>query len=333
VYAKTPVRLEAVLANEDVLTPGEYPARLQVVGPNLTRVLERTIAVKIPDPQSKPEPAFALPVFSEDLVIDGPPGKYRFIATFERGAAAAGGDVEFYVDVADPQAMPQVATEVVLCTQDAELAKWLGDRGIRTSPFTHGEAAARQVILVSGKPAAGTQADLFKELARRIYRGSTVVFLTPDVFAKGDQSTGWVPLKNKGALANISRWLYHADDWAKHHPIFDGLPHGGLMDYTFYRELIPDLVWTGQDPPAEAVAGAINASLGYESGLLVAVCDLGAGRFILNTLRIRENLGKNPAAERLLRNMLRYAATGTDKPPARLPDDFDTMLKRIGYEK
>jgi len=38
VYRGTPVRLEACLANEDVLPPGQYPVRLQVVGPDTTRV-------------------------------------------------------------------------------------------------------------------------------------------------------------------------------------------------------------------------------------------------------------------------------------------------------
>ena len=38
VYRGTRVRLEAVLANEDVLPPGKYPVRLQVVGPKVTRV-------------------------------------------------------------------------------------------------------------------------------------------------------------------------------------------------------------------------------------------------------------------------------------------------------
>jgi hypothetical protein len=106
---------------------------------------------------------------------------------------------------------------------------------------------------------------------------------------------------------------------------------GGLLDLTFYRELIPDLVWAGQDPPTEAVAGAINAAQGYSSGLLVAVYELEAGRFILNTLRIRDHLGRHPAAERLLRNMLRYAARDTRKPPAALPPDFDTQLSALGY--
>jgi hypothetical protein len=67
-------------------------------------------------------------------------------------------------------------------------------------------------------------------------------------------------------------------------------------------------VLSGQDPPAEAVAGAINASQDYESGLMVAVHEFGEGRIILNTLLIHENLGKHPAADRLLLNLLRYAA-------------------------
>jgi hypothetical protein len=102
---------------------------------------------------------------------------------------------------------------------------------------------------------------------------------------------------------------FHSNEWAKRHPIFDGLPSGGLMDYTFYREIIPDTVPAGQDPPAEAVAGAIKASQDYSSGLMLAVYKSGAGRFILNTLRIRENLGSHPVAERLLRNLLNYTAS------------------------
>jgi hypothetical protein len=329
VYRKTPVRLEAVLANEDALAPGTYPVRLQVVGPGAARVFERTVSVTIADPRGKPEPPMVLPVFAEDVVIDGPPGRYRFLATFERGAAAAGEGVEFHV--ADPAAMPAVEAEVVLWGEDAALAKWLGDRGIRTRAFSPDAPAAREVILAGAAPPAPGGAVAFRDMARRVARGSTVVFLCPEVFRKGDQPAGWLPLERKGALAALPSWLYLKDEWAKPHPIFDGLPGGGLLDTTFYRELIPDLAWVGQDPPAEAVAGAINTAQGYSSGLLVAVHDLGAGRVVLNTLRIRENLASHPAAERLLRNMLRYGARDAGKPPADLPADFDRLLKAIGY--
>jgi hypothetical protein len=105
-----------------------------------------------------------------------------------------------------------------------------------------------------------------------------------------------------------------------------------VLDHTFYREVFSDRGWSGQDAPAEAVAGAINTSLGYSSGLTICAYPLGAGRLVLNTLRIRENLGKDPVAERLLRNMLRYAAQNLPQPPADLPADFDAQLKAMGYQ-
>jgi len=329
-YRGGAVRLEAVLANEDALAPGDYPVRLQVLGPDCAPVFERTVTLTIPPRSAEAEPPLALPVFAQDVVIDGRSGKYRFLAAFERGAAATGGEAEFYV--ADPADMPSVDAEVVLWGEDPELAKWLGEHGIRSRPFGAAPQGAREVILVSDTPAPPGDAAAFRDLVTHIARGSTAIFLSPQIFKKGDDRVGWLPLANKGALADIAGWLYLKDEWAKKHDIFDGLPAGALMDYTFYREVIPDTVWSGQDPPAEAVAGAIKSSQDYASGLLVAVYDFGGGRFILNTLLIRENLGRHPAAERLLRNTLRYAARDAAKPLAQLPADFDTQLKAMRYE-
>lgn len=318
---KTAVRLEAVLANEDVLAPGEYPVRLQVVGPDLSRTLEKTITVRIPgrvsvspaDP-ADPEPPMVLPVFAEDVVVDGPPGRYRFSATFQRGAAAAGECVEFTVD--DPASMPPVDGDVTLWGDDPGLAQWLAEHHVRTRPFAPtAPSSAREVILACGKPPAPGGGEAFHELTQRIARGSVAVFLCPEVFSDGKNSVAWLPLANKGRLVALSSWLYHKDEWCKRHLIFDGLPAPGLMDYAYYRDLLPDLAFTGQDPPLETVAAAINASQGYSSGLLVAVYPLGEGRLVLNTLAVRENLGAHPAAERLLRNLLRYAAREV-RPPS-----------------
>ena len=131
-------------------------------------------------------------------------------------------------------------------------------------------------------------------------------------------------------MSGIARWLYHSDEWAKRHPIFEGLQAGGLMDYSYYRELIPDVVFAGIEPATDPVAGGINASWGYQSGLIVAVYRFGAGEFILNSLLIREHLGAHPAADRLLLNLLRFAARNTGKPPAELPNDFEAQLKPLG---
>ena len=95
------------------------------------------------------------------------------------------------------------------------------------------------------------------------------------------------------------------------------------MDYAFYGSIISnDLVSSAEDlakPAAsgprlvEVVCGATRTSSSdsagkYLSGLHVAVYELGAGRFILNTLNVAPNLETHPAAEHLLRNMLNHAA-------------------------
>ena len=140
VYRGRKARIEAVLANEDSLAPGEYPARLQVVGPRGATVFDRMIMVEIADRKGTAEPPFALPVFAGDVTIDGPSGQYRFLATFTKGAAASG-DVEFHV--ADAAEMPPVDTEVVLWGDDPELRAWLNAHAIKSAPYCAAAALAR----------------------------------------------------------------------------------------------------------------------------------------------------------------------------------------------
>jgi hypothetical protein len=294
------VHVEAVLVNEDVLKPGKYSVRVQVLGPDGYRALDASTAVEVPQALTRPEPPFAKLIFSKDVKIGGPAGGYKLFAFFEERAAAEGGEYTFWVD--DPAAMPKVDSTVTLWGQDQGLARWLESKGIKTQPFGPG-AAPREVILVGKVPG-----DDFAALTRRIEAGATAVFLCPDVFAKKDQPTALLPLANKGSLVTVQDWLYQNNDWAKSHPIFKGLPTG-LLDYQFYREMLGEKFFSGQAPPDEIVAGMINTALGYRSGLTVAVYRRGQGRIVLNSLRVRENLSveaSHPVAERLLRNMLNF---------------------------
>ena len=333
VYRGGKVKFEAVLSNEDVLKPGEYPALLQVLGPRDERLIERKITVKIPAKTGNAEPPYAIPVFSEELPVDGPSGKCRFVARLLRGGPASGESVEFHVT--DPADMPAVKTEVTLWGEDKELAAWMKSHGIEARPFASGKSAKREIILVSALPGGSGDAQAWRELAERIAAGSTAVFLSLDVFNRDGNPLGWLPLANKGSMGQVSEYffpqVYIRDEWAKPHPIFDGLPTG-LMDYVFYREIIPDVRYAGQDAPDEAVAGAFRTGMSYNCAeLMLSVYRLGEGRFILNALRVRQALGQDPTAERLLRNMLRYAGRDTDKPPAPVPADFNAYLKTLGY--
>ena len=304
VYRGQPIRLEAVLADEDMLAPGKYPLRLQVVGPKGRRALDHTFTVTVPKLQPPREQPFVKALFARDVPIVGPSGQYRFLATFERGAAAAGGQAEFRVfDRAD---MPKVTGPVTLWGQDAELAKWLKSAGVRTRPFDPG-GKSPEVILVAKAPPGRNAAEAFEQLWGRVSRGSVAVCLCPEVFRNGADPLGYLPLKPRGRLVGFWNWLYLYDEWAKAHAIFEGLGAGGLLDNRLYRRLISNRIYVGQGGLVEAVAGSIRTAQGYDGGLVLAVHKLGAGKIILNTLWIRENLGVDPVAERLLRNLLNSA--------------------------
>jgi hypothetical protein len=142
-----------------------------------------------------------------------------------------------------------------------------------------------------------------------------------------------LPLENKGEYRWTQGWAAGRDDFAKEHPIFDGLPCKGFIDLTFYRDIISGNMFNGQDTPSELVAGAFAVGSyqpnGYYTGIHIASYPLGAGEFFINSLLILENLGKHPAADRLIINFIRYAARDMHKSLAPLPENFDDQLVNI----
>jgi len=311
-YRGTEFRLTAVLANEDVLAGGEYPVRFRIHGRSGI-IWDKITVVKVPGAQDGNEPPLAFPVFSEEVNLDAPSGEYWFAASFEEGAAPAGDRVRFFVtDKAD---LPPFDGEVVLFGDRDPLERFLQDRCIPSRRFSEVRRNERHIILVGGLASPRDDPADWEKLLECIAQGSVAVFLTPHVFASGDHPLARLPLANKGSLINLRTWAYCRDDFAKDHPIFDGLPRRDLLDTVFYRELVPRMVFSGQDMPSELVAGWIAVGYGdqpdeppggYYSGFHIAVYELGAGRFVINSLHILENLG-HPAADRLLVNLIRYA--------------------------
>ena len=330
IFSGGKVKLEAILSNFDALRAGEYPVHIQVVAPDGRRVLEERLNLTIP--AGSIEQPFVKEVFSRDVPMSGPAGTYKFLVSFERGAVAMGGEIAF--NVFDTAEMLPVEREVVLWGNDPGLSQWLTNQKIRFRPFDGQPPSEREVILVGN---GGGDLAAFRELAQRMARGSTVVFLSPAVFARDDQPLGFLPLVTKGWLANMNDVVggyYRGDTFAPKHPVFDGLSAGGVLDYTLFRNIIPQggLGIAGAPAPDDLIAAGIRAQMGYASVIHTAAYKFGAGRFVFNTLKIRENLGTDPVAELILRNLLNYAASDLDRPLADLSADFEQQLKAIGFE-
>ena len=235
------VKLEAVLANEDALPPENYPVRFEVFGPDGTRMLQQTEQTQIAKPDDNSELPLAELKWSNDVCADWPAGRYRFVASFDRGAAAAGGTAEFQVE--DPTLLPQPTTPVVLCGNDDGLRQWLRDRTIEVRDFDSTPAMERELYLVGTAPSGTVGANVLKELASRVARGASAVFLDPHVFAQAGQPASLGVIGRKGNLIELPNNVYHKDDWVKQHPLVAGLPAGGLMTQLQYRELISNLAW------------------------------------------------------------------------------------------
>ena len=92
-YLGEPVEVEAVLANEDVLPPGEYPVRLRIVGPAGVAWEQTTVACIPAGEPGRPAP-LAVPVFAGRVELAGP-RRVRVAATVEHGAGPAGGRLKF----------------------------------------------------------------------------------------------------------------------------------------------------------------------------------------------------------------------------------------------
>ncbi len=324
-YKGKSFKLEAVLANEDVLLPGRYPIKIKIVGPQ-GYIFERSTMLNISGNEE-----FAIPVISEDIILDGPAGRYDVISSFEHGAAPMGGRTHFFVS--DPASLPKVDNTITLWSSGDKLKSWLNDRGINYRDFHEPASDSREVILIGELD--DVDKENFPELVKRIVQGGTAIFLAPQAFKKGDETLGWLPLANKGEYKWTQGWAAGRDDFAKAHPIFDGLPANGLMDLTYYRDIIPGNTFNGQDFPSELVAGAFAVGSyqpgGYYSGMHIAVYSLGAGSFIINSLLILDKLGKHPAADRLTINFIKYASRNSNLPLAELPANYKEILANIKF--
>ncbi|WP_146401565.1 hypothetical protein [Planctomycetes bacterium CA13] len=105
----------------------------------------------------------------------------------------------------------------------------------------------------------------------------------------------------------------------KEHPIFAGLPSGGLMGQT-YENVWAKRTLTGLD--TKPIVGSVTHDfyplkrnkpnyLGPESawwGTDLGVVKQGEGRFVLSALRLVENLAKDPVADKTLLNLTKFSA-------------------------
>jgi len=330
-YIGRPLTLEAVMANEDVLIPGNYPVRFKIWGP-IGVAWEHECSIRIPEVARGEDGPLAVSVMKEEVTLSGPAGSYRLIPIIDRDVAPPDTSWEFHLT--DPASLPRLSAHVSSWCIPDNIDSWLKLHGVTAAPLSDNATGAREVILV-GDVSDKSRSDDWVKLAARVATGSTAVFLSPLAFKRGKDPTGWMPLANKGRVYEFYDWLYHKECVAKPHPVFDGLQGNGMLDWYYYGPVWPHYLFDGQDNPSEVIAAAFatgyTAEGGSPSGVLLGAYKFGAGQFIVNTFPILDNIDRHPVADRLLLNLIQYAMDSAQGPQTPLPGDFEGWLKSVHY--
>ncbi len=309
VYSGQEFMIEAVLANEDVLYPGEYPVSARIVHSEVGCVWEYNTILTIPEPPEGEMNPFAVPVFKEYLTLDVPEGEYQLTVWMDRGAIPAGGKQTFFVS--KPEEKKNLFAEMIGLDENTVL--WLAEHGVRKD-------TASDVILVGDMPDCD---EAWDKLYAKVENGANVVFLKPetllrnveDPFNHGDYVPERLPFENKGYLTYAESWYYHPINVLRNHPFCKNLPKG-VMDDSYWQLVTPQFVFHKQEIPDEI--GVVTMSVpyftsidewvGYLVGIALGSYNYGKGKITLNCFKLLNTLGENPAADRLMLNIIEHEA-------------------------
>ena len=293
------VNLDVALANEDVLAPGRYEAKVAIVGPDGWR-WQRSVDIEV-DGRRGP---LAVPVLSERLALGGGPGRYRCAASLGTSAAPAAGRLDAEV-IAPPAPLTLRRPVAALCFGEAGLA-WLAANGIEVAT-SQGPSSDVDLVLV------GHAGDWPRRTGKRLPPWSTGA-PPPSCSTHGNSlsqgrprpcSRSGPPFRSRSSTIGST-----TKSASPEKPLVTGLQEPGLMKWRLYDQVLPRHLLQGEaeDVAAFAVTIGFPCPGGYASGLIAATFRHGAGRVVVSTFELLAHVGSLAVADQLTVNLLRYAA-------------------------
>lgn len=303
-YSGRSFRLNIVLANEDVLKEKDYPVSVRILG-------EDGIVYSVSDvlhPDAESLKTFSVPVFDREVTLNVPTGRYEIHCDIE-GAAATDSCVRIYVT--DDRDIRASAESVVVWGLNPETEELLSRKGIRTVPLSEADETVPAAVLLGRGPEEEKET-VFSKVYRMLETGSRVFVASGAALMGPDDGMYYFRAENKPvnvfAVDWPRDWLYHKEYLAKRrHPYFAGMPKG-IMDWEYWGRVINGGLFRDGAAPDETVSASFGTGLAgrslCECGFNIGKFRFGKGTMVLNSYSLLENIGKNPAADRLLINIL-----------------------------
>jgi len=310
VYAERGTRIEITAVNERAAAAGRLT--VAVVGRDGAAAYTETVAVDLASGISR--------LFSTELDTRTLAGTYTVRASVTGAGNAVLTAAEYAFDVFAGKPRMAGTARVAVLDPSGVLKPFLRRAGIPFVEFT--AAVDRTCPVFVSRTAAGTAAlrKRFEEVAAFVRAGGTAVYLQGGgaraPWGRGGPASRLLPV---AARLKQARGLWTCiPHVVKDHPVFTGLPVNCPMG-PLYENVWAEttLIGAGGEP--------IVASFGYDWfpdydlrrrhytgpgdtwwGADLAVVPVGAGRCVLSQLRVVENLGRDPVADRILVNLIAW---------------------------
>ena len=310
VYAKRGTTIEITGVNELEAIRGQL--KVMVMDDTGAIVWEKKLAVQLG--------SGITPLLKEKLKTERLRGPYVVRAELSREDGVLVASNEFRFDVFGPEqlAVPKGCIAVLDPTHD--LKPFLRRIGV---PYVeYGKAIGPKLPVFVARTVAHTpaQRQLFKDLAEFIRKGGTAVYLQA-----GGPQVPWGRGGEASPLLPVHAWLKRARGYwtciphlVKEHPIFKGLPTGGMMG-PIYENVCADSTLVGIQGEIIVCSIGFDWFPNYDRskrhyygpgdawwGADLAIVPFGRGRCILSRLRLVENLGRDPVADKILLNLIAW---------------------------
>ena len=295
-YAGGSTRVELTLVNEDVLE-GPCGFRFKVTTPSGQVAHEEQRRLVVGD--------WVQPIASVTVALPKEEGYYRATATLTQDGRTVAETNQTFL-VLNPEAHLPVGPFMVLDPEN-NLKSWLNKMKLNWGDFQFTEGPSSATVLVANMKHASGYYDIYdqlRQLSQMVLNGATAIFLEGNFnelmylflrFVVGHTS-------GEGGLGGNFHYV-------KPHPVFEGLPSGCLMDWEYAniwaRETMKETCVANLDP--EIIVGIVAAGTDPTTWYTdMLVTRQGKGRVLLSKLELGSNLGKDPVADRILLNMLRW---------------------------
>jgi hypothetical protein len=308
IYAAQGAKIEITGVNELDAIKGTL--KIEIVSDDNRTVFTKKLNVNMPSGITQ--------LFKEELDTKSLKGTYTLKAqiTARDGSNITDNEYSFDVFTAEQLAIPRRRFAVLDASNS--LKPFLKKSGIAFEQFNPRTERSLPVFVSCTEAKTKEQKKLFAELKEFITAGGTAVYLQGGgqqaPWAKAGKASDLLPVQAR-IKASIGLWLC-IPHIVNDHPVFDGLPVNCMMGPVYEN------VWaqhTLLDLPAKPIAGTIAFDFAPDFELTkrhyygpgntwwgadIAEVPCGKGRCIPSQLRLLENLGKDPVADKILFNLI-----------------------------